>query len=288
MFDQVVFAGGGGRCAWQAGFWKVVSMEIELQPRVVSAVSAGALMSCLVYTQDPEEAMAQFCDVFARNGKNVNLGNLFGRKRVFPHYDLYASTMRSLFGNTFRQLRDAPEIRIGVTHPPPWLPSYVAMAVGIAAYNVDKHIRKALHPVIARRMGFQASFFRAQDCSGADELVSLILKSSCTPPFTPLLRTADGAPVLDGGIVDNVPIGGVDDCAGSVLVLLTRPYKRRPRIFTRTRNAQQFLYVQPSMPVPVRSWDYTRPDLVEQTFALGETDGMHFLKQFDRRIRMTA
>ncbi|HYD63363.1 MAG TPA: patatin-like phospholipase family protein [Noviherbaspirillum sp.] len=283
MFDQVVFAGGGGRCTWQAGFWKAVSAEMELQPRVVSAVSAGALMSCLIHTQDSEQAMARFCEAFAQNGKNFNLGNLVRRKRVFPHYELYESTMRSLFKDAFRHLRDAPEIRIGVSHPPSWLPPYAALAVGIAAYNVDKHVRKALHPAIARRIGFQASFFRAQDCSSADELVSLILKSSCTPPFTPLLSTAGGRPILDGGIVDNVPVDGIDNRAGSVLVLLTRPYKHLPQIFTRARNAQQLLYIQPSQPVPVRSWDYTRPDLVEKTFALGKADGMHFLKQFDRR-----
>ena len=28
MFDQVVFAGGGNRCWWQAGFWDVVQPEL--------------------------------------------------------------------------------------------------------------------------------------------------------------------------------------------------------------------------------------------------------------------
>ena len=37
MFDKVVFAGGGHRCWWQAGFWEVLRAEIELRPRVIGA-----------------------------------------------------------------------------------------------------------------------------------------------------------------------------------------------------------------------------------------------------------
>ena len=44
-FDSVVFAGGGNRCAWQAGWWERVAPEIGLQPRVVAGVSAGAAMA---------------------------------------------------------------------------------------------------------------------------------------------------------------------------------------------------------------------------------------------------
>jgi predicted acylesterase/phospholipase RssA len=57
----------------------------------------------------------------------------------------------------------------------------------------------------------------------ADALADLVLASSCTPPFTPLLHHA-GRPVLDGSIADNVPVDAAGD--GPVLVLLTRPFRR--------------------------------------------------------------
>ena len=45
MFQQVVFAGGGHRCWWQAGFWDVVAPRIALRPRVVAGVSALVAVS---------------------------------------------------------------------------------------------------------------------------------------------------------------------------------------------------------------------------------------------------
>ncbi len=41
MFDKVVFAGGGHRCWWQAGFWEVLRAEIELRPRVIGQEMEG-------------------------------------------------------------------------------------------------------------------------------------------------------------------------------------------------------------------------------------------------------
>ena len=41
-FEAVVFAGGGCRCFWQAGFWEVAAPALGWQPRVAGAVSAGA------------------------------------------------------------------------------------------------------------------------------------------------------------------------------------------------------------------------------------------------------
>lgn len=41
-FDAVVFAGGGTRCTWPMGFWSAAAPALELSPRQVAAVSAGA------------------------------------------------------------------------------------------------------------------------------------------------------------------------------------------------------------------------------------------------------
>ncbi len=45
-YDAVVFAGGGCRCFWQAGFWTEAAPALELAPRQVAGVSAGSAFAC--------------------------------------------------------------------------------------------------------------------------------------------------------------------------------------------------------------------------------------------------
>jgi predicted patatin/cPLA2 family phospholipase len=73
-----------------------------------------------------------------------------------------------------------------------------------------------VHARLARRLGFHAEYASVRECESADALADLVLASSCTPPFTPLLHHA-GRPVLDGSIADNVPVDAAGD--GPVLVL---------------------------------------------------------------------
>ena len=102
------------------------------------------------------------------------------------------------------------------------------------------------------------------------ELAELILHSSCTPPVTPLFRR-DGRAVVDGGIVDSVPVDLVSH-ASSQLVLLTRRYPsgRLPRVPGRT-------YVQPSAELPIAVWDYANPDGLRRTYEQGIRDGRDFV-----------
>jgi predicted acylesterase/phospholipase RssA len=146
------------------------------------------------------------------------------------------------------------------------------VAVGLVAYQLEKYAKRSLHPSVGRRLGFTAEWRRVQDCLDEDELVSLIIASSCTPPFTPI-QYREGRPTLDGGLVDNVPVDATDPQGGRTLVLTTRRYRRFPQVFVR----QSRTYVQPSMPVPVSSWDYTSPHRYEQAYELGRRDGAAFL-----------
>ena len=118
----------------------------------------------------------------------------------------------------------------------------------------------------------------AQDCDSPEQLADLLLQSASTPPFTPVLRRG-GRPVLDGGLVDNVPVDALDATPGNVLVLVTRLYPR-PRRFVREQGGQRRLYLQPSQRVPISSWDYTRPDAMTHAYELGRRDGETFLREW--------
>lgn len=281
MFEQVVFAGGGNRCWWQAGFWDMVAPAIELRPRVVVGVSAGSATACLLYANDSRRALAYYREALAGVVKNAHWEHSFSRdKKVFPHAQIYRIAMKQLLGgDSFKQLLwSAPEIRIVYSRVPAWLGPKTGTLVGISAYNLEKHLFGPLHPSWGKKLGFRSEIARVQDCKTEDELVSLIISSSCTPPFTPI-EYRDGAATLDGGLVDNIPVASADENGGPMLVLATRRYPNHAPVFMRDGRT----YVQPSQPVVASSWDYTSVDKMEQTYELGVQDGRAFLSNFARR-----
>lgn len=282
-FDQVVFAGGGNRCWWQAGWWDAVAPELDLRPRVIAGISAGAATACMIYAHDSRDVMAYYRRVLAGNRRNAHWGNLLRNERVFPHYGIYRGALLSIFGDgRLAHLQQAPEIRVGVAHIPRWTGPRLAVAAGLLAYNIDKHFLKTLHPRLGRKLGFTPEFVRAQDCRTPEQLADLLLQSASTPPFTPVLRR-HGRAVLDGGLVDNVPVDALDPVPGNVLVLVTRLYPRPSRFVLqhgKGGGVQRRLYLQPSQRVPISSWDYTRPEAMTHAYDLGRRDGEAFLRDW--------
>ena len=58
--DHVVFAGGGNRCFWQAGFWSVAAAEFNWKPSRVASVSAGSATACALFSGTFEQGFADF------------------------------------------------------------------------------------------------------------------------------------------------------------------------------------------------------------------------------------
>ena len=116
---------------------------------------------------------------------------------------------------------------------------------------------------------FRPEVVSVRACATPAALADLILASSCSPPMTSLL-TWNGRHVLDGGVVDNVPVCALDDAPGETLVLLTRRYPALPAVPGRT-------YIQPSETIPVSAWDYTSPDGLQFAYDLGRRDGEAFV-----------
>lgn len=273
-FDTAIFAGGGCRCFWQAGFWKEAAPALGLAPRFVGATSAGAAFACAIFGDAIEQVVDDFARRAAANPRNAYPVNLLRGQPVFPHERMYRATIVENLGPTgLDRLRSGPEIRVLLARPPAWLGARSGLAAGMAAYQLDRWMRRGIHPTWARRMGFRGEVVRVGDCRTAEQLADLILHASCTPPVTPLYRRGAGI-VLDGGLVDNVPVEAVPE-ARSTLVLLSRTYPKGavPRVPGRT-------YVQPSRPVPVAKWDYSSPRLVRETYDLGRRDGEAFSRSF--------
>ncbi len=270
MFEQVVFAGGGQRCWWQAGFWDAFAPATGLAPQVVGAVSAGAATACMLLANDSRNGLAYYREALAGSPRNAYWGNLLRRGApVFPHEAIYRRALHALLGGArFERLRrGGTDIRIVHAEPPARLGPRTAVAFGLLAYSLERSLVNPLHPTWGRRLGFTPRITRVADCPDIESLVALIIASSCTPPFT-ALQYADGKPALDGGLVDNVPVDAVAPDR-STLVLTSRRYPARAPIFMLGMRT----YMQPSRPIPVSRWDYTAPALYEAVYRLGRKDG---------------
>lgn len=278
-YPSVVFAGGGSRCLWQVGFWEVVSKAMGLFPERVAAVSAGAAMACLIFSGKAEESLARFKDATAQNQRNVYLGNVFTKTPVFPHYAMFRqAVLDTIDPETMEVLHTGPDILVLLSRPPGWMGPRMATVVGIFGYSLEKKLRSPVHPTFGRRIGFRPDVVSVRECSTPSELADLLLASSCTPPFTPLLSWR-GKPALDGGFIDNVPVCVLDGVDDAMLVLLSRQYDRVqiPRKEHRT-------YVQPSRPITISNWDYTNPEGLQETYDLGRADGEAFVQRAGRVV----
>jgi predicted acylesterase/phospholipase RssA len=272
-FAAAVFAGGGNRCFWQAGFWSEAAPALGLgrSLRRVAATSAGAAIACVLLAGRLHEGLAHFRSAVAANPRNVYPGNVFHGRRMFPHAAIYRRALLALIDrDALARLHAGPELLVPVTRAPGWLGARTAFAVAGLADVLEHLAQPSVHPRLARRLGFAAEYVPVRSCPSPEALADLVLASSCTPPFTPAL-TYGGRPALDGGITDNVPAAAVDSDDGPTLVLLTRPFARLPRDPAR-------VYVQPSVPVPVSAWDYTDPAGIQAAFDLGRRDADRFAR----------
>ena len=245
---------------------------MEQAPQAVAAVSAGAAMACFVFSGCDVEAIEYFQDITGKNPKNFYLRNIANARPVFPHYGMFRGTLlKFLTQERLQTLHRGPDVRILMSRPPSWAGPRLAVFCGYLCYQIEKSLYAPLHPVLAEKVGFRPQVASVRDCAAPEELADLILASSCTPPFTPVLRWR-GQTVLDGGLIANVPEKALEDLSGHVLYLLTRRYSEQtlPEIPGRT-------YIQPSRAIGVSKWDYTNPQGLQDAYELGREDGRAFL-----------
>ena len=269
-FENVVFAGGGNRCFWQAGVWKTIQSQLDSAPQNIASVSAGSAISCSLFSNRFEAVYETTLKVMTDNKKNRYWKNLFSSEPIHPHDRLYRFIIETAIDQEgLETLQQGPKNHILVAHIPSWLGPKSATLIGLSAYQLEKKLFHPVHPKFGKALGFKSEFIKVQNCKTVNDLSNLIISSSCTPPFTPLMYQS-GKAVLDGGMIDNIPVHGVSGYSGDTLVLCSRPYNNLPNIPGRT-------YLAPSNPVAISSWDYTNPKAVKATFEQGKEDALKFL-----------
>lgn len=267
----LTLAGGGNRALVQVGMLR--RWWPRLEPRVVAlaACSAGASMAVSLLTGREPETSSYWLGRRAGVRRNFDWSRLLRGRRPTPHTPIFRDTMRyALSAGGFERLQALPfPVLVLTAAPPSWLPAPLAAVVGITAYSLERSIRHGhLHPSAGRRLGFRPVIFDLRHCARPEDVVDIVLASSATPPFTPIGRH-NGAALLDGGLIDNAPAFVAEQVSGvrRHLILLTRPY---PKSSVGRKGSRWYLC--PEQPVPISRWEYTRPDLIEATIALGDRE----------------
>jgi Patatin-like phospholipase len=270
----LTLAGGGNRAFFQLGLLHRWSERLLPRLGAVAACSAGACVAVLLFS-GREVATRSFWQ--ARRGKmvrNLEWTRVLRGRSPAPHGEIYRDTLlcAAAEGGLERVRAQPFPVLVLTAAFPRRVPAPLGAAMGLAAYNLEKRLRPGMvHPSFGRRIGFVPQLFDARSCESVEELADLVIASSSTPPFTPIGRFR-GHALLDGGMIDNVPAAAAETVDGirRNLVLLTRPYPRN--VLGEQGSSGQRLYVAPSKAVPVEVWDYTRPDLVDATVAMGERE----------------
>ena len=271
-FDGVVFAGGGCRCFWQAGFYAEAAPRLGLAPQYAAAASAGAALGVVSLLGLGERAVHVFKQHAARNTRNIYPERVLSKAPVFPHEGLFrAAILETLDNNSLQLLAQGPSLRVALSRAPTSrLPMAPWLVAALFAYRLEGLTTRRVHKQWPGRLGFAVEWAHANDCADVNELADLLLQTSCTPPFTSAL-CRDGRPVLDGGLTDNVPVAALPE-AKRLLVLLTKRYSTLP-------STQRVTYTQPSEPIPIGAWDYSDAAAIQKSYDLGRRDGEYFESQ---------
>ncbi len=279
----MTFAGGGNRAFYQLGL--LHAWEERLRPRIaaIAGVSAGACVATL-WLSGRERVTRDFWRA-RRSGvtKNFQWSGLLRGRRPTPHAPIYRDTLLCAYSDGgLERIRAAPfPILVLTAAFPRLMPGAVGALLGFGAYNLEKRLdENMVHPRLGQKLGFRPVVVDARDCQSPQELADLVIASSSTPPFTPIGRFR-GTRLLDGSLVDNVPASAAESSPSVLgnLVLLTRPYA--PRVLGEHGKR---VYVAPTKPVPIERWDYTQPELLDQTIEMGESEALHHRPQLDRLL----
>ena len=275
-YDNLVLQGGGVRCLWQAGFLSVVAPHWERQPTKILAVSAGAAIACAFAADRLDAGVEAFREAVSKNEKNFYPSHVFSRKRMFPHAAMYRWVLSEVLNDAGMQaLHRGPDVDILLCRPPRRLSPATVTALLLGIGLGRRFSSGRICSTLIRTGGLAPEFVSVGSCRDARDVTDLVLASSSTPPFTPLLAFR-GRHALDGGVLESVPMSGLRTTGARVLVVLTSHRDRvtRPSALPADATLTQ---VAPSRHIEGAPWDYANPRLLDVFYALGKEDGAYFV-----------
>lgn len=267
----LTFAGGGNRAFYGLGLMNRWAEALLPRVAAIASCSAGACVITTLLSGRAAPAREFWMGRTRGITKNFDWRKLLRGERPAPQGEIYRETLLVTFADGgLERIRSQPfPIYVVASAFPPLLPHSLCVALGLGLYSLERSVRRAPHPILPRTIvGFAPVAVDARECETPEQLTSLILASSATPPFTPI-GTYRGHRLLDGGMVDNAPAFVAERHAEvkRSVVILSRVY--HPSVLGVRGNR---LYVAPSVQPPIGRWDYTQPHMLDETVAMGERE----------------
>jgi predicted acylesterase/phospholipase RssA len=275
-FDTISLAGGGNRCWWQAGVLDAWLSSHRLQAQRFVGTSAGAAIAAATLSGTLPQAIDNCRRLYAENPSVWR-----GRSGAwFAHEVIYPAWINSyLCDAALTRLRNSGKaLWVGVGRLPRALPVWTGVLLGTGAYLADKYYGTHLHPKLASWCGLRSELHNLNTVPDRQAGIHLLISAAAAPPFI-ACRHLQGRTAVDGGFVDNAPRLPLDESNCAHLMLLTRHYPKRPLMF----YFQGRTYLQPSMPIPVSTWDCTRRTDIMAAVVLGQQDGVNALRYLNQR-----
>jgi len=274
-FRNAIFAGGGSRCFWQLGFWegaKESGLDLQNSVKFVGSTSAGCAMATAAVLDRAEDALSIFQAFTKENPKNIHWWNLHPLRRgsVFPHASMYRQALDEFIAHDDFTTIKRSSVHFLMSGYPKRLRGAVGVAAALSIYAMENTLRgDPLHPKWPMKFGFTPLVGRAADCHTLQDYIDMVLAASCVPPVLPEGRFQERK-VLDGGLIENIPVRLAADQPGQTLVLASRRYEHA------LPSTDRITWVQPSEPIKIDKFDYANPEGLQETFELGLRDGRKF------------
>lgn len=243
---------------------------LELDPDRVIGVSGGALSAAAFLSRRGETTLRVMQQAFADLDENLAMDP--DGAGLSPHQRIYRRIAgRVVDARAQARIALGPHFEIAIGRlpeaAPDWLSDRITGMLAAILYEGELHLKSRPHMEWAPGIGLRAERVDARAAAASGRLADLVSVAATIPPvFTPPLW--DGAPAVDGGMVDQAPMPEPDE--GATLVLLTRDYDDLPDIPGRD-------YVRPSADVPADKIDFTDPEKIAETWEMGQADGRRFL-----------
>src|SRR5215469_13641055 len=153
MFDAIAFAGGGNRCYWQGGFYEALAERLNLAPRLVVGASAGAFAAVYSLLQIGPTVRELVIGGCGPHLKNFDLAAWRRGKPLCPVGDMYDALLtETITDQALARLNALTDFRIAVSRLPGRLSPGLGAAIGIGAYQIEKHLFHPVHPRFGRAL----------------------------------------------------------------------------------------------------------------------------------------
>ena len=273
-YQNVVFAGGGNRCWWQAGLVEQLASHSCWQATRLVGASAGAAMATAFAAHRLSDALHGCLDRFRLTPRNVECKRLLNGRRPFVLPEIYREWTDSFLDESgFAALKSGrTKVAIVLTRPIRMMPVSVSMLIALSLYGSKKFLFGKFHSRAPHLFGFRSEHVDLGACVDLQQAHQLLAASAAAVPITPAAYWS-GNPALDGGFYDSNPLPKLPFERTRTLILLTRYRSAYPHMF----EIDGCTYIQPSRRIDAVNFDCTNADNVRRAYQHGVSDALALL-----------